>query len=56
MLTETGTLPPHGEMQGSADFVVPALTPRTFQVGFTIANLPVTSWFNGKTVKINLKK
>ena len=52
----TGTLPPHGEMQGSADFVVPALTPRTFQVGFTIANLPVTSWFNGKTVKINLKK
>ena len=43
-------------MQGSADFVVPALTPRTFQVGFTIANLPATTWFNGKTVKINLKK
>lgn len=52
----TGTLPPHGELQGTADFVVPALTPRTFQVGFTIANLPATTWFNGKTVKINLKK
>lgn len=55
-LPVTGVLPPHGEIQATADFVVPQLTPRTFQVGFTISNLPASTWFNGKTVKIKTKK
>ena len=35
-----------------ARFVVPELPERTWQVGFTVSNLPVTTWFNGATERI----
>ncbi len=56
VLPLTGDLPAGGVLSRELDFVVPELTPRTFQVGFTIANMPVSTWFNGKTVKIKTKK
>ena len=51
-----GRLPAGGEMTSVADFVVPPLVPRTYEVGFTVANLPVTTWFNGKTTKIGVSR
>ncbi|MDD3107718.1 MAG: glycosyltransferase family 39 protein [Alistipes sp.] len=52
----SGTLPAYGTWSGATRFVVPALTERTFQVGFTLQNQPVSTWFNGKTVKVKVVK
>ena len=50
-----GRVPAQGSWQTTADFEVPTLTLRTFQVGFTINNRPVSTWFNGKTKKIKVQ-
>ena len=43
---------PAGRSRREARFVVPELPERTWQVGFTVSNLPVTTWFNGPTERI----
>ena len=50
----TGLLPAGGSMTAEARFVVPPLAPRRFEVGFTVADLPVTTWFNGRTTGIRI--
>ncbi len=52
----TGLLPARGSMEAEADFVVPPLPRRVFEVGFTVADLPVTTWFNGETTRIEISK
>ncbi len=47
-----GLLPAGGTLRREARFVVPELPERTWQVGFTVSNLPVTTWFNGPTERI----
>ena len=47
-----GLLPAGGTLCREARFVVPELPEHTWQVGFTVSNLPVTTWFNGPTERI----
>ena len=52
----TGTLPAGGSMEAKAVFVVPRLSQRTFEAGFTVANEPVSTWFNGPSKPVRVVK
>lgn len=52
-----GLLPAHGELKIKDKIVINGLkSDKKYRVGFTIANLPVVTWFNSPVEEIKVKK